>query len=140
MRCENEVSHCYQLDFELLSNYLLQILRNDIKAVVRLMLEELKNLRSQVCRSAALVIWNILKFLWWLNSSFYLNFQAWSELFFNLGKALEPHMDNVVTTLLQKSADTNKFIRYFYCWTENIQNWLFLALSNSNHSGALLWR
>ena len=44
----------------------------------------------------------------------FVNLQAWSELFFNLGKALEPHMDNVVTTLLQKSADTNKFIRYPY--------------------------
>ena len=118
MRCENEVSQCYQLfDFELLNNYLLQILRNDIKAVVRLMLEELKNLRSQVCRSAALVnnmkyfgISSMIKF-----NKFFINLQAWSELFFNLGKALEPHMDNVVTTLLQKSADTNKFIRYFYC-------------------------
>ena len=43
-------------------------------------------------------------------NKFCINLQAWSELFFNLGKALEPHMDNVVTTLLQKSADTNKFI------------------------------
>ena len=36
-------------------NIRFQILRNDIKTIVRLMLGELKNLRSQVCRSAALV-------------------------------------------------------------------------------------
>ena len=59
MRCENEVSQCYQLfefkSYTYVTNFSFQILRNDIKAVVRLMLEELKNLRSQVCRSAALV-------------------------------------------------------------------------------------
>ena len=32
-----------------------EILRNDLKLAVQLMLEELKNLRSQVCRAAALV-------------------------------------------------------------------------------------
>lgn len=32
-----------------------EVLRNDLKMVVNLMLEELKNLRSQVCRAAALV-------------------------------------------------------------------------------------
>ena len=33
-------------------------------------------------------------------------------MFFSLGKALEPYMDKVVIVLLQKSADTNKFLRY----------------------------
>ena len=33
-------------------------------------------------------------------------------MFSALGKALEPYIDKVVVVLLQKSADTNKFIRY----------------------------
>ena len=58
--------------------------------LVRLMVETVKNLRSQVCRAAA---------------------QAWGELFFNLGKAMDVELDKVVVVLLQRAADTNKFIR-----------------------------
>ena len=62
-----------------------------MKFLGRLMLSELKNLRSQVCRAAA---------------------QAYAELYFNLGRAMEQcELDATVQTLLTKSADTNKFIR-----------------------------
>ena len=49
-----------------------------------------------------------LWYLWYIQN-FWL--QAWAELFFALGRGLEPYIDNVVTVLLQKAADTNKFIR-----------------------------
>eukprot|EP00095_Tigriopus_kingsejongensis_P000153 maker-scaffold188_size271682-snap-gene-1.31 protein:Tk00153 transcript:maker-scaffold188_size271682-snap-gene-1.31-mRNA-1 annotation:"hypothetical protein TcasGA2_TC007441" len=67
-----------------------EILRADMKQVVRLMMFQLKNLRSQVCRAAA---------------------QTCSELFFHLGKAMEVDLEKVVAILLQRAADTNKFIR-----------------------------
>ena len=51
---------------------------------------ELKNLRSQVSRAAG---------------------QAYAELFLNLGRAMETELDKTVPILLQKAADTNKFIR-----------------------------
>jgi hypothetical protein len=61
-----------------------------MKQVVGLMMGQLKNLRSQVCRTAG---------------------QAYAELFFHLGKDMELDLDKSVTLLLQKAADTNKFIR-----------------------------
>ncbi|XP_059088940.1 uncharacterized protein LOC131885033 [Tigriopus californicus] len=67
-----------------------EILRADMKQVVRLLIVQLKNLRSQVCRTAA---------------------QATGELFFHLGKAMEVDLEKVVAILLQRAADTNKFIR-----------------------------
>ena len=48
MQLGSEVS-CYNKSFTF------QVLRNDIKECVNLMIAELKNLRSQVCRAAALV-------------------------------------------------------------------------------------
>lgn len=67
-----------------------ELLRTDMKRLVRTMLEVLKNLRSQVSRAGA---------------------QAFGELFLHLGKAMEQDIDKTVVTLMQKSADTNKFIR-----------------------------
>lgn len=67
-----------------------EILRADIKHVIRLLIIQLKNLRSQVCRTAA---------------------QATGELFFHLGRAMEVDLEKVVAILLQRAADTNKFIR-----------------------------
>ena len=61
-----------------------------MKTVVRYMMAELKNLRSQVCRLAG---------------------QAFAELFFHLGKSMEVDLEKVAVLLLQKAADTNKFIR-----------------------------
>ena len=58
--------------------------------LVRLMMAELKNLRSQVSRAAG---------------------QAYAELFLNLGRAMETELDKTVPILMQKAADTNKFIR-----------------------------
>ena len=55
------------------------------------MMAELKNLRSTVCRAAG---------------------QAFAELFLQLGKSMEVDLEKVVALLLQKAADTNKFIRY----------------------------
>ncbi len=54
------------------------------------MLLQLKNLRSQVSRAAG---------------------QAMAELYLNLGKAMEQDLGKMVAILLQKAADTNKFIR-----------------------------
>lgn len=54
------------------------------------MLGALRNLRSQVCRATG---------------------QAFAELYVHLGKAMELDLDKTVVLLLQKSADTNKFIR-----------------------------
>ena len=66
------------------------MLLGDLKNVIRLLTGALKNLRSQVSRSAG---------------------QAFAELYVQLGKAMELDLDKVVILLLQKSADTNKFIR-----------------------------
>ena len=54
------------------------------------MLKSVKNLRSQVCRAAI---------------------QAVQVVFLNIGKTLETDSDSLVKELLQKSSDTNKFIR-----------------------------
>lgn len=66
------------------------------------MLKSVKNLRSQVCRAAI---------------------QAVQVVFLNVGKSLETDSDTLVKELMQKSADTNKFIRYllgnlFINWSE----------------------
>ena len=55
------------------------------------MLKSVKNLRSQVCRAAI---------------------QAVQVVFLHIGKTLETDSDSLVKELLQKSSDTNKFIRY----------------------------
>ena len=54
------------------------------------MIAELKNLRSQVSRAAG---------------------QAMAELFLNLGTAMEMDLEKTTPILLQRAADTNKFIR-----------------------------
>ncbi len=66
------------------------MLRTDMKTLLRLMMAELKNLRSQVCRAAG---------------------QAMSELFLNLGMAMELDLEKTTPILMQRAADTNKFIR-----------------------------
>ena len=68
----------------------LQLLRTDMKTLIRLMIAELKNLRSQVSRAAG---------------------QAMAELFLNLGTAMEMDLEKTTPILLQRAADTNKFIR-----------------------------
>ena len=67
-----------------------ELLRTDMKNLIRTVSEVLKNLRSQVSRAGA---------------------QAFGELFLHLGKAMEQDIEKTVVTLMQKSADTNKFIR-----------------------------
>ena len=62
----------------------------EINAVKNHLLQELKNLRSQVCRAAC---------------------QATAELFLSLGKIFENSLEKIAKELLQKSTDTNKFIR-----------------------------
>ena len=61
-----------------------------MKTLIRLMIAELKNLRSQVSRAAG---------------------QAMAELFLNLGTAMEMDLEKTTPILLQRAADTNKFIR-----------------------------
>ena len=69
----------------------IKVLESDAKTLKNVMLKSVKNLRSQVCRAAV---------------------QAVQVVFLNVGKALETDSDNLVKELLQKSADTNKFIRH----------------------------
>ena len=76
--------------FQLTANLFLQLLRTDMKTLIRLMIAELKNLRSQVSRAAG---------------------QAMAELFLNLGTAMEMDLEKTTPILLQRAADTNKFIR-----------------------------
>ena len=63
----------------------------EYKQIMQLVLKQVKNLRSQVCRAAI---------------------QAVQVVFLNVGKSLETDSDTLVKELLQKSSDTNKFIRY----------------------------
>ena len=67
------------------------MLESEAKTVRNVSLKAVKNLRSQVCRAAV---------------------QAVQVVFLHLGKALEPDSDGLVKELLQKSADTNKFLRF----------------------------
>lgn len=67
------------------------MLESDSKTLRNVMLKSVKNLRSQVCRAAI---------------------QAVQVVFLNVGKSLETDSDSLVKELLQKSSDTNKFIRY----------------------------
>ena len=55
-----------------------------------MILEELKNLRSQVSRTAG---------------------ETLGELFLNLGFSMESELEKTTSILLQRAADTNKFIR-----------------------------
>ena len=67
------------------------MLESDSKTLKNVMLKSVKNLRSQVCRAAI---------------------QAVQVVFLNVGKSLETDSDSLVKELLQKSSDTNKFIRF----------------------------
>lgn len=69
----------------------IKVLESDTKTLRNVMLKSVKNLRSQVCRAAI---------------------QAVQVVFLNVGKSLETDSDTLVKELLQKSSDTNKFIRY----------------------------
>ena len=66
------------------------MLEGDLKTTRNALLKGVKNLRSQVCRAAC---------------------QAVAVVFLTVGKALEADTESLVKELLQKSADTNKFIR-----------------------------
>ena len=66
------------------------VLESEAKMIRNIMLKSVKNLRSQVCRAAV---------------------QAVAVVFLHVGKTLETDSDNLIKELLQKSADTNKFIR-----------------------------
>ena len=68
-----------------------KVLASDAKSLRNVMLKSIKNLRSQVCRAAI---------------------QAVQVVFLHIGKTLETDSDSLVKELLQKSSDTNKFIRY----------------------------
>ena len=68
-----------------------KLLASDAKSLRNVMLKSVKNLRSQVCRAAI---------------------QAVQVVFLHIGKTLETDSDSLVKELLQKSSDTNKFIRY----------------------------
>ncbi|KAF0314623.1 TOG array regulator of axonemal microtubules protein 1 [Amphibalanus amphitrite] len=62
----------------------------DLKAVVAAIVKQMKNLRSQVLRAAV---------------------QTSAEMFQHVGRAAEPNMESMVAILLQKTSDTNKFIK-----------------------------
>ena len=67
-----------------------EVLESDSKTIRNILLKSVKNLRSQVCRAAV---------------------QAVAVVFLYVGKSLETDSDNLIKELLQKSADTNKFLR-----------------------------
>ena len=69
------------------------------------MLNSVKNLRSQVCRAAV---------------------QEVGVVFLHVGKSLESDVDSLVKELLQKSADTNKFIRQDFYHVERVVIRVFL--------------
>ena len=66
------------------------MLEADSKTTRNVLLKGVKNLRSQVCRAAC---------------------QAVAVVFLTIGKSLEADTESLIKELLQKSADTNKFIR-----------------------------
>lgn len=66
------------------------VLEQDIKTTRSVLLKSVKNLRSQVSRAAC---------------------QAAAVVFLHLGKSMETDIEKLYKELLQKSADTNKFIR-----------------------------
>ena len=68
----------------------MQVLEADSKTTRNVLLKSIKNLRSQVCRAGC---------------------QAVATVFLSIGKSLEADTESLVKELLQKSADTNKFIR-----------------------------
>jgi len=67
-----------------------ELLSREIKTTRSSLLKGVKNLRSQVCRAGC---------------------QACAEVLLSLGKAMEAEVETLVKELLQKSSDTNKFIR-----------------------------
>ncbi|ODM98461.1 hypothetical protein Ocin01_08221 [Orchesella cincta] len=67
-----------------------EFIRSDLHNVNMNALRHVMNLRTQVCRSAILFF---------------------RELFMNLGKAMEHDSERIAEKLLDKAADTNKFIR-----------------------------
>jgi len=73
-----------------LANQHSDVLEQDIKTVRSVLLRSVKNLRSQVSRAAC---------------------QAAAVVFLHLGKSMETDIEKLVKELLQKSAETNKFIR-----------------------------
>ena len=71
-------------------------MEGESKTTRNVLLKGLKNLRSQVCRAGC---------------------QAVAVVFLTVGKSLEADTEALIKELLQKSADTNKFIR----WDINIR-------------------
>ncbi|XP_068211217.1 TOG array regulator of axonemal microtubules protein 1 isoform X2 [Palaemon carinicauda] len=67
-----------------------EILQNDLHNVNLGLLKQAKNLRSQVSRSSI---------------------QAFTRLFDNLQRSMEPDVDKITSLLLNRSADTNKFLQ-----------------------------
>ena len=65
-------------------------MEQDIKTLRSVLLRSVKNLRSQVSRAAC---------------------QASAVVFLHLGKTMESDIEKIVKELLQKSAETNRFIR-----------------------------
>ncbi len=67
-----------------------ELLLVEYKTLMGLLLKQIKNLRSQVCRAAAHTL---------------------SELFSHLKKSMESDLEKVAVPLIHKTGDTNKFLR-----------------------------
>ncbi len=67
-----------------------EVLIVEHKALMALLLKQVKNLRSQVCRTAAHTL---------------------AELFAHLRKNMESDLEKVALPLIHKTGDTNKFLR-----------------------------
>jgi hypothetical protein len=87
--CRETVLEGFRLLIRLLRHHP-DLLRHDIHAVNMAALRHLSNLRSQVTRASCLFF---------------------QEMFGTLGRAMEADVDKIVPKLLDKSADTNRFIR-----------------------------
>ena len=88
----------------------MQVLEADSKTTRNVLLKSIKNLRSQVCRAGC---------------------QAVATVFLSIGKSLEADTESLVKELLQKSADTNKFIRWQEFFIHQIINHSFISRSDS---------
>ena len=62
----------------------------EYKPLLQFVMKHVKNLRSQVCRTAVMVV---------------------GEMFIHLKKSMESDLEKVILPLILKSGDTNKFLR-----------------------------
>ncbi|XP_037089587.1 uncharacterized protein LOC119109937 isoform X2 [Pollicipes pollicipes] len=85
---EREVSGL--TDLVRLFRYHPDMVSGDLKNVSAAVIKQMKNLRSQVLRAAV---------------------QTSCEMFQHVGKGVEPNLEKIAAILLQKTSDTNKFIK-----------------------------